>query len=247
MYIMLFSYALLGRIGFIIVADPASDFILYYILTYCIFFPVIFLGQYVYYRFLSRQFGVYWKDFSQRDKILIFTYNIIGFLFFLWVEQIFGVNAPYNSSLDFDIGSFHVFTGDLIGFIIAFPLLMIAFHGINFAICHQKADRRQYQFFLVVLGTAVVGTITQDWFWFISAPSHAWGPGAVIYFSFTDWIHVPFTPIYIPGVYLIVALVSLGIWFLSTVKLYSIKQYILWRLAPYLCLVLIGNILFFAF
>ncbi len=247
MYILLFCYALLGKSGFIIVVDPASDVILYYLLTYCILFPVIFVGQWVFYRVLSRRVGVYWRNFPRRDKILILTYNILGVLFYLLVEQIFGVNKPYNPIFDFDIGSFHVYTGDLIGFFIAFPLLMIGFHGINYAICHQKRERRQYQFFLVVLGTSVVGTITQDWFWFISAPSHDWGPGFSIYFTFSEWIHIPFTPIYIPVVYLVVALIALGIWFLSTVYLYSFRKYLIWCVGPYLCLVLIGNILFFAF
>ncbi|HUX98740.1 MAG TPA: hypothetical protein VMV49_04245 [Candidatus Deferrimicrobium sp.] len=137
--------------------------------------------------------------------------------------------------------------GDIVCFFIAFPLLMAGFHGINYAICRQTGDRRKHQFFVVLLGTLVLGTITQDWFWWISAPNPPWGPGVTIYFYFTGWIQIPFTELYIPVIYLIVALVSLTILFLSTIKLYSIKQYLFWCMCPYLLLVLIGNILFYAF
>ncbi|NVM52108.1 MAG: hypothetical protein HWN66_00300 [Candidatus Helarchaeota archaeon] len=252
-YVMLFSYALLGRTGFIIVADvfepplPSSEFVLYYILTYCVFFPIIFISQWVYYRTLSKRYGVFWQEFSPIDKSLILTYAILGILFYLWVEWIFGVNAPYDSTWDFSIGWMHVYWGDFVGFFIAIPLLMIGFHGINYAICHRKGDRRRHQFFLVVVGTSVIGTITQDWFWWISAPSNPWGPGTTIYFYFTGWIHIPFTPIYIPVIYLIVAIISLAILYLATIRVYSFKQYLFWCVSPYLLLVFVGNILSFIF
>ncbi|HUX98739.1 MAG TPA: hypothetical protein VMV49_04240 [Candidatus Deferrimicrobium sp.] len=91
MYIMLFCYALLGRTGYTVVADvfdpenpfPPSEFVLYYILTYCIIFPIIFISQWIYYRLLSKRAGVYWRDFALIDKGLIFFYNILGFLFYL--------------------------------------------------------------------------------------------------------------------------------------------------------------------
>lgn len=245
MYIMLFCYALLGRSGFIIVVD-SSQVPLYYILTYGVFFPILFLSYWIYYSLLSKRFGIYWKFFSRKDKILIPTYANLGFLFYLWVEYIFGVNRPYNPMWDFSIGWMHVYGGDIVCFFIALPLLMIVFHGINFAICHKTNDRHQYQFFLVVVGTSVVGTITQDWFWWISCPSCPWGPGTTIYFYFPGWIHVPFTPIYVPVVYLIVAIIFLAILFLSTIRLYSFKQYFLWGVCPYLLLVLVGNILHLA-
>ena len=224
MYIMMFCYALLGRTGFTIVADtldpenplPPSEFILYYILTYCVFFPAIFIGQWAYYRLLSRRYGVYWKQLSRIDRILIITYDTIGFLLFLWVEQMFGVNAAYNTAWDFSIGGMYVWFGDLLYLFIAGPLLMAGFHGINYAICSEKGDRRRHQFFIVVLGTAVLGTITQDWFWWISAPNPPWGPGVTIYFYFTGWIQIPFTELYIPVVYLVVALISLAILFLAS-------------------------------
>jgi len=254
MYLMLFLYALLGRTGFIIVADsfegtsfPASEFALYYILTYGLVFPVIFIGQFLYYRILSRRCGIYWKNFSRSNRVLILAYDVLGFLFYLWAERIFGVNAPYDTSFDFSIGSLYIWWGDIIIFFIAFPLFMIGFHGINYAICRQIGDRRKYQFFIVVLGTAVLGTITQDWFWWISAPNPPWGPGVTIYFSFTGWITIPFLELYIPVIYLIVAVVSLTVLFLATLRLYSVRQYLLWCVGPYLGLVLIGNILFYVF
>jgi hypothetical protein len=252
MYIMLFTYALLGRTGYPLVADdwvvfPPEEFVLYYVLTFGVLFPVIFLGQWIFYRVLSKRFGIYWKDFSRIDKILIISYDILGLLFYLWAQTIFGVNGPYDASFDFDIGWMHMFWGDLAYFFIGAPLLLCGFHGINFAICRKKEDKRQYQFFLVVIGTAVLGTITQDWFWWISAPNPHWGPGVTIYFYFPYWIQVPFTGLYIPVVYLVVAIVSLAILFLATIKTYSIKQYVVWCLCPYLLLVLIGNILFYVF
>ncbi len=252
MYIMLFSYALLGRSGYIIVADtwvifPFSEIVLYYILTYCVFFPVIFLGQFIYYRMLSKRYGVYWSDFSSLNKLLIITYDVLGLLLYFWAQEIFGVNAPYNTSWDFSIGWMYVWWGDIVYFFIGAPLLMAGFHGINFTICHQKKDPHQYQFFLVVVGTAVLGTITQDWFWWISAPNPPWGPGVVIYYYFPEWIQIPFSELYIPVVYLVVAIVALLILFLSSIKLYSIKEYLFWCVIPYLLLVLIGNILFYSF
>ncbi len=255
MYVMLFSYALMGETGYIIVADAwtsmsSFEFTLYYLITYGVFFPVIFLSQYVFYRILSNRFGVHWRDFSRLDKFLIALYGILGFIFYLWVERIFGVNAPYDPTWDFDIGAMHVFWGDIVCFFIMGPLLLAGFHGINWAICHKKENARQYQyrFFLVVLGTAVLGTITQDWFWWVSAPplTPPWGPGITIYFYFTDWIQVPFTQIYIPVVYLIVALVSLAILFVAKGKLFSFKHYLFWCVGPYLLLLLVGNILFYA-
>jgi hypothetical protein len=252
MYIILFTYALLGRIGYIIVADEwvifsPAEIVLYYVLTYGVYFPVIFLSQWLFYRMLSKRSGIYWRDFSRLDKILIISYDIAGFILFIWCQMIFGVNAPYNTTWDFTIGWMYVWWGDIVFFFIAGPLFLISYHGINFASCHQKKDRRQYQFFLVVVGTAVLGTITQDWFWWISAPNPPWGPGVVIYYYFPDWIQVPFTKLYAPVVYLVVAIISLLILFFSTIKLYSLKQYIFWCVCPYLLLVLIGNVLFYVF
>jgi len=251
MYIVLAGYALLGRTGYVLVADawitfPASEIILYYVLTYGVYFPLIFIGQWVYYRLLSRRFGIYWKDFSRYDKIAIITYDVVGFVLFLWVEQIFGVNGPYNTSLDFQIGWMYVWFGDFLFFFIAGPLLMIGFHGINFAICHKRKDNRKFQFFFVVLGISVIGTITQDWWWWISAPDINWGPEITIYYYFSGWIQVPFTELYIPVVYFNVAVISLIILFLSTIKTYKIKDYILWCLVPYLIFVKIGTILLYA-
>ena len=145
------------------------------------------------------------------------------------------------------MGWMYVWFGDFIYFIIGAPLLMCGFHSINFSICHARKDRRQYQFFLVVIGTAVLGTITQDWFWWISAPDPPWGPGVIIYYYFDYWIQVPFTELYIPVLYFIVALVALAILYIASVKIYSIKEYLKWCVCPYLLLILIGNILFFAF
>lgn len=76
MYIILAGYALLGRTGYVIVADawitfPASEFILYYVLTYGVYFPLIFIGQWVYYRLLSRRFGIFWKVFRDMTKLLL--------------------------------------------------------------------------------------------------------------------------------------------------------------------------------
>lgn len=252
-YVMLFSFALLGRIGYIIVADtldpnhPLSpnEFFLYYLLTYLLYFPAIIISQWIYYRILSRKFDFYWKDFNSYDKILIIAYDILGFLLFLWVEHIFGVNAPYITTWDFEIGWMYVWFGDFLFFFIVSPLFMTGFHGINFAICHSKRDSRQYQFYLVVVGTSVLGTISQDWWWWISAPMTYWGPGITIYFYWTDWIQVPFIELYIPVVYLIVAIISLTILFLATIKQYPLKDYIKWCLAPYLLFILIGNLLFY--
>jgi hypothetical protein len=179
--------------------------------------------------------------------LLVVIYNLLGLVFYIWAQEIFGVNGPYNTSWDFYIGWMYVWFGDFVYFFIGAPLLMTGFHGINFTICHAKKDRRKFQFFLVVVGTTVLGTITQDWFWWISAPDPPWGPGVTIYFYFPYWIQVPFTELYIPVIYLIVAISALIILYLSTVKLYSFKEYILWCVCPYLGLVFIGNILFYTF
>ncbi|NVM29938.1 MAG: hypothetical protein HWN65_13940 [Candidatus Helarchaeota archaeon] len=236
MYVVLFSYALFGRIGFILVVD-SGEIALYYILTDRIFFPILFLSYWIYYHILSRRFGVYWKDFALIDKILIPTYAIVGILLYLWVEWDFGVTTP----------TVYPLLGDFVFFFITMPLFLIVFHGINWAICHKTNDRHQYRFFLVVVGTSVVGTITQDWYWWISCPGCTWGPPNVIYFVFPRWIHVPFTPIYVPVIYLIVALVFLGILFLATLQLYSFKQYLVWGACPYLLLVLVGNLLLYLY
>ena len=246
MYVMLFSYALFGRIGYIIVKDT-GEVVLYYLLTYGLFFPMLFLSYWIYYRILSRRFGVYWKDFALRDKILIPTYAIAAIPLYLWVERIFGVTTEYDRTWDILIGFEKDLWGDFLFFFITIPLLLIVFHGINFAICHKTNDRHQYRFFLVVVGTSVVGTITQDWYWWISCPGCKWGPPEVIYHVFPSWIHVPFTPIYIPVIYLIIALIFLGIIFLATLKLYSIKQYFIWGACPYLLLVLVGNLLLYLY
>jgi len=243
---MLFVYALFGRTGFIIVVD-SGEIMLYYFLTYALLFPLLFLSYRIYYRFLSQRFNIFWREFPRKHKILTPTYAVLGIFFYIWVENIFGVDAPYNPTWDFNIGWMHIWWGDFLGFFIAIPLLMVVFHEINFAICQKTGDRHQYQFFLVVIGTSIVGTITQDWFWWISCPSNPWGPGTTIYFYFTDWIQVPLTPLYIPSVYLIVAVIFLVIIFLSTLKLYSFKQYLIWGMFPYLILVLVGNILSFIY
>lgn len=255
MYVMLFGYAILGRTGYTLVADsfqpnnafPLEEIILYYILMYVVYLPVIFLSQFIFYRVLSRRFDFYWKDIPRINKILFFLFNIIGVILLLWTERIFGVNAPYDTTWDFYIGDMYVWFGDFIFFIFAAPLFMSSFHEINYSICHQKQPPYQYQFYLVVVGTCLVGTVTQDWFWWISAPNPGWGPGVTIYFYFTDWLTIPFTNFYFPLIYFVIAIIALFILYLASVKIFRFKQYFMWSVIPYLVFVLIGNILFYAF
>ena len=259
MTVLICVYALLGKTGYILVADfidpqyalpkipppPESDFFLYYVLTYGLLFPGVFLSQWFYFRALCKRLGLTWRDVSRLDKILIFTYGILSVASYRCVEKIFGVNAPYNHRWDLYIGKLHIWTGDILGFFVAIPLLMMGFHGINFALCRLKGDKRQLQFFIVVIGTCILGMIVQDWFWFITDPYIPFGPGTVVGVYFTTWVKVPFLPFFAPLVYIVVSLLCLFLFYLSTVNLYTFNDYVYACVCPLCILYLSGNIIAF--
>lgn len=260
MYVMIAVYALLGRTGYILVADymdpqyalpqipppPPGDYRLYSILTYGVLFPFVFFNQWFYFRMLGGRLKVRWSEIPGLDKILIPLYGILAFIFYLFVERIFGVNAPYDHRWDIYVGNIHIWTGDVIGFFIAIPLLMVGFHGINYAVCHCRDNPRQYRFFILVLGTAVLGSIVQDWFWFIADPYIHFGPGTTVGVYFSTWVHVPLTPFYVPLIYIGVSVISLCLFYIAAINLYPFRDYVLFCVFPLSILVVIGNFMNFS-
>lgn len=247
-------YVIFGKTGFILVADYLDpglgyppvipftlfDWIIYYVLTYLVMWPLIAITLYVYNNRL--------KKFSRRGlstsiSLIVIGSFISGILFYLWTEMIFGVNAPYNPTWDIQIGVLHIYAGDLIaslGFYISIAAcyLVVFFYHTNYD--HWFGRRA----ILMMTGVILQASFLQDWFWFVFNNAYYLSLDIPYAVYFNWWIWIPFTPIFIPTFYLIIACVGILIWSFSIFKKYPLLE-TRWILVPFAIVIISGIILGF--
>lgn len=246
MYILLLVAMLLGKTGYIMVTDavhpmlpfpdvpapPDWHYGLYYLLTYAVIFPMVFLGWATYYKFLKKHI----KDRLGGSWIDLGIVAIMSVTVYWFVERIFGVNAMYNTALDFELFGTHFWTGDILLFLVVIPLFMGGF----FLIYRMFTKEEDTQFLLLAIGTILLVMLFQDWFFFVSCPYKdiVFQHGTTVGVYFSEWVYLPFINMSIPTIYIYVFAVSqLFIW-LSTLRFYNFKTYIAFGLIPIICLIL---------
>jgi len=248
--ILFFIFVIFGKTGFYLVADhldpglgyppvnSLTDFdkLVYYILTYVVMFPIFAYSLFFYNKKLTKISN---RSISRPILITVIIFFVASVLFYFWTEAIFGVDAPYSHAWDFQIGSIHVYAGDMLagfGFYActAGSFLLLFYYHTNY---EEWFGRRAL---FMMSGVILQAAFLQDWFWFVFNNTYYLAPGDIYGVYFTWWIPIlPFWGIYIPGMYLVFALIGTLIWMVSIYKRYSLAE-IKWILIPFVCIIVFG-------
>ena len=92
-------------------------------------------------------------------------------------------------------------------------------------------------------GVILQAAFLQDWDWFVFNNTYYLAPGDTYGVYFNWWIPIfPFWGIYIPGFYVIFALIGSIIWLISIIREYPLTE-IKWVLIPFASVIALGIIL----